>query len=461
MRELMLSGEAGKETKVSGYVVWVYSCIDAVRQPTETVAQAQKRIDADPTSCQLPRFYLADDMHTPVEQGLWIVDVPRQWNNVEMTRLTPKDRAKSPNRCDKNLAWKAGYCFPLAVGDYVTVTGTWGMQSAHEANSDGLVMFKSLAKATPPVGGKMVAPRQKTSTVKARVVTKRSVPAATPRQRTQSEQLVAEGNRAAGNGDYKKASEQYAAAFKAWPGNHLAMYSLGVAETMLEQWGPAHESLDRALEMAPDQAEYALMAGLAQYHVIEERAQAKRLDPSSVDYSEPAGDLQLALDLDPQLWRAHYYRGRIASDEGRAKDAATEYTLSLQDGPTEGSPWIALCLLYRKWGYPQLAQRVVEQAAQIVIGDHELSEVYFMLGIAHADQLHDTAALEAYDHAVQLEQKNMHARFQRGEVLYRMKRYAEAKADLEAYVKSPDKEDFQAQQATKMLTELATKPVKK
>ncbi|HEY4175220.1 MAG TPA: tetratricopeptide repeat protein [Kofleriaceae bacterium] len=473
VREQMLIGEKGNEAKVSGYVVWMYSCVDDVRQAKETVAQAQKRIDDDPTLCERPKFYLADDPHTPVEQGLWVVDVARQWNRMEMERLNKKDRADRtayPDRCDKNPTWKSGYCFPLAVGDYVTVTGIWETRSPHsEANSDGLIVFKNVVKASPPASIKLIAPTQRASTVKAQVVKRWNVATPTPQRRADSERLRAEARAAVAKQDFKKASEKYLASVQAWPGNQAASYELGSVEMALKDWLGAFAAFDGALGIQPDQPMYALMAGRAEYEFVTLRAKTQQankvnkrveeviLDATSVDFSPAESYFRLAVSLDAQLWRAHYYLGRIARDAVRVKEAATEFSLALQDGPSEGAPWIALCALYRKWGYADLAQRVAEQGAQIVVGDRDASDIYYLLGLTHDDQRHDVPALEAFDRALQLDANNMKARFQRGQVLYRLKRYAEAKADLDAYVASPAHEELPAQQATKMLMDIATK----
>lgn len=464
VREQMLAGEKGKDAKVSGYVVWIYSCIDAVRTPGESVAQAQKRIDDDPTQCERPKFYLADEQGMPVEQGMWVVDVPRQYNKLETLRIQKKDR-NFPDRCEKNAAWKAGYCFPLAVGDYVTVTGMWTTTSPHgESNSDGLIVFKSLAKATPTVG-KMIAPPPKSSTVKP-VVVKRVTVAGTAQQQKASEQFAATGDIAFRKRDYKAAQAAYESAVKAWPGNHEAYYNLASVKYFQDDSAGGFAAASRALELSPTTGMYALSAGKLKYDVLvqqykQEQARKTNVpvksvteDLTAIDFSSAEAYFRLAVSLDTELFSAHYYLGRIARDQGHVQEAATEFSLALQEGPAEAAPWVALGNLYLKWGFADLAQRIEEQAVQIV---PDASDVYLMLGMAHDAQHHDLPAVEAFNRAVQADASNGKALFMRGQVLYRLKRFAEARVDLEAFLASRSTNAFTAQQATKLLASMPTK----
>src|SRR2546430_7609572 len=52
---------------------------------------------------------------------------------------------------------------------------------------------------------------------------------------------------------------------------------------------------------------------------------------------------------DLELWRAHYYIGRIYRDTGKSKEAAEALTRALQGAPSDPGPWVALAELYRRW----------------------------------------------------------------------------------------------------------------
>lgn len=139
IKELRVQGQKylKQEISVSGFVVWAYDCATAIRQPTEDDVAVKKRIEADPTLCRRPAFYLGDAADTPVERAAWIVEVPRLPTAAEKKNL-PKEAIE---------AWPA--VPPYKVGDQVVVTGTWTTSSPHgENNTDGLLVYKQMTNVT-------------------------------------------------------------------------------------------------------------------------------------------------------------------------------------------------------------------------------------------------------------------------------------------------------------------------
>ena len=49
-------------------------------------------IDDDPTMCERAKFYIGDTADTPAEKSLWVVDVPRPYNKLELERIKKPDR---------------------------------------------------------------------------------------------------------------------------------------------------------------------------------------------------------------------------------------------------------------------------------------------------------------------------------------------------------------------------------
>ncbi len=154
IKELRVQGQKylKQEIQVSGYVVWAYDCATAIRTPAEDDAAVKKRIEADPTLCRRPAFYLGDEKDTPVERAAWIVEVPRLPSAAEKKNL-PKEAIE---------AWPA--VPPYAVGDQVIVTGSWLTSSPHgENNTDGLLVYKSMKNVTqnwetPPIDPSALPP---------------------------------------------------------------------------------------------------------------------------------------------------------------------------------------------------------------------------------------------------------------------------------------------------------------
>jgi len=170
VKELRVKGKKLFETDITvhGFITWAYDCATAVRKPDETDKDLQKRLDEDPTLCERPKFYIGDAKDTPAEKSLWVVDVPRPYNKLEMERMKKPER-NLPDRCEPNEKDpKKNICPPYAVGDEVSITGTFKMSSPHsERNSDGLLVYKKMKNVTqnwetpdiaPPPGAGSAAP---------------------------------------------------------------------------------------------------------------------------------------------------------------------------------------------------------------------------------------------------------------------------------------------------------------
>lgn len=142
IKEMRVAGDRylNNEVTVKGFVVWAYDCATAIRKPGETDDAVKKRIDADPTQCRRPAFYLGDDRGTPAERALWVVEVPRQPTALEKKNL-PKEDIKN---------WPPVPVY--AVGDEVLVTGKWATTSPRgEGNTEGLLIYSSMRNLTQGV----------------------------------------------------------------------------------------------------------------------------------------------------------------------------------------------------------------------------------------------------------------------------------------------------------------------
>jgi len=152
VKELRVKGKKLLESEVTvkGVITWAYDCPTAIRQPGMADKDLQKMIEDDPSKCERPKFYLGDAADTPAEKSLWVVDVPRPYYKVELSRL-PKDEIRNPppDRCDAKADPKKTVCPPYKVGDQVEITGTWKLSSPHsERNSDGLLVYKRMKNVT-------------------------------------------------------------------------------------------------------------------------------------------------------------------------------------------------------------------------------------------------------------------------------------------------------------------------
>lgn len=152
VKELRVKGKKLLETEITvkGVITWAYDCPTAVREPGMSDKDVQKVIDEDPTKCERPKFYVGDSADTPAEKSLWVVDVPRPYNKLELERLPKAElRTPPPDKCDPKGDPKKSACPPYKVGDQVEITGTWKLSSPHsERNSDGLLVYKKMKNVT-------------------------------------------------------------------------------------------------------------------------------------------------------------------------------------------------------------------------------------------------------------------------------------------------------------------------
>jgi tetratricopeptide (TPR) repeat protein len=235
----------------------------------------------------------------------------------------------------------------------------------------------------------------------------------------------------------------------------------------LGNWNDAAAAIRSAFEVAPNDPMYAMVYGYALYErqidqARQDQARREGRDPksvnpdlSAVDFQQAEQLLRHAIKLNDQLWRAHYYLGRIARDTGRPKLAAEELTKALSREPTAPGPWVALAEIYRQWQRPDLAIATSSIGALIV---DDSSDVWFELGMGFDDMRANEKAVDAFTKALDAKADNVKVRFQRGQALVRLKKYRDAKSDLDAVMaaKWPDS-DFAKQQAKKMLLDIAAK----
>ena len=281
-----------------------------------------------------------------------------------------------------------------------------------------------------------------------------------------------EGTKAYGAKQYDTAIVAYKRAVEKWSDNHPAWWGLGGVYSEKKDWTNAVEAMSHAVQLAPDQGMYQLMYGRFLYEKAvqtarEEAARRENKKPeevtadlTSVNFEKPLQHLQEALKLNPDLWRAHYYIGRIYRDTGRSKEGAEELTKALQAGPIEPGPWVALAELYRRWDYTDQAIQIAEAGTAVVPGTAEKSQIWYEVGMGYYDKRNNDRAVDAFSKALDAKRDYHAAKFQRGQAYYNKGDYANAKRDLEEFAKAGGASvQFEKQQASKMLVDIAAKSV--
>lgn len=462
--ELRLHGAAlrGTEVKIKGYITSIYDCAAelAASRPRLSRAALLDAVDRDPRQCEQPRFSLADLKGAPPEASVTVVDVPRRPAKPERDGLSPAELARWPK------------VPTLAVGDCVIVTGTWAIRSPRGAyDGHGLLIYKAI-QAAAPAEPDAVRPATAQPAPEIAVVTR------APLRRLVSNPVfnasvahVNACNQRILAGRYDDAIAACAAAVAAWPGNHLAWYEAASAHIAKREWRQAQAAAERAIAARPDLAMYQLYAGVSLYEAERQRVQDERAagehrepadggpaeataDPSEMKLDAARDALLRATRLGPDLWRAHYYLGRVYRDLDDARSAAEQFSQAIATHPSYLPAYVALIELYRRWAYADQALAVAMLGvAHVSPADARM--LWYEAGLALQAKRADDKAIEAFDKAGGGPQ-DMLARFLRGQAYFRKHRLAEAERELAEVVRSNDPQVAEFQQlAAQLLQQIA------
>jgi tetratricopeptide (TPR) repeat protein len=453
----------GTEIKVKGYVTWIYNCPAALASgnPKASRAQILTAIDNDPTLCEPAKFYLGDARTTPRNASIWVVDVPRPPAKVERQRL----------RTGELKAWPA--VPKLAVGNYVVVTGTWAIQSPHaEHNTEGLLVYQSLEHAAPGTRNTAAAPAP---------VPPAKEPDIAVVTRAPMRKVVDEDARNTSVGHLNactkaNAARQYDAAItacqaatRAWEGNHLAWYAWASAHMAKGEWEKARAAVERAVALRPDQGMYQLYHGISLYEAERQRVredQARKghqmpaeavIAPSALRLDAARDALLRAAKLAPDLWRAHFYLGRVYRDLDEARHAAEQFSQTIKAHPAYRFGYIALIELYRRWDYVDQALAVA-QLGTTHVPAADAAELWFELGMTYDAKRADDQAIDAFSKAVSAKPDDASPKFQRGQIYFRKGDLGNARRDLEDVMTSTDPRLASARPVAKqILAQIASK----
>jgi tetratricopeptide (TPR) repeat protein len=272
------------------------------------------------------------------------------------------------------------------------------------------------------------------------------------------------------NKQYETAVTECKKSVEEWRENHQAWYTLGAAYAGRANWEDSAAAFEKAVSIRDGEAMYQMWYGVSSYEkAIQQAAEAQakalgkkvteiKVDLSTVSFDKAAQNLQAAIKRNKDLWRAHYYLGKIYRETNRDQDAATHFTEAIKAAPNESGPYVALGELYRKWDYPDQAIQVTTLGTQHVPGNQEVATVWYVLGMAYNDKRQDDKAIEAFTKALEAKRDYHRAKFQRGQSYYRKGELGKALKDLDEFAKGGSaSDDFAKNQAQRMLAEIRSK----
>jgi tetratricopeptide (TPR) repeat protein len=429
----------GTEVQVKGYVTWIYNCAEtlAASNQSQSLAQIKAAIQKDPTMCERPKFSLGDTKDTTRQASLSIVDVPRPPTKVERG---------ARKKADLKGLWPE---VPrLTLGEYVAVTGTWALYSPHaEHNTNGMLVYKSLEHlpSPPPVAAAPAASEPDIDVV-TRPPPRRAVSGAT---RDASVEQLNGCNRAISAGQFDAAIAACQTATKTWAGNHRAWYAWASAHMAKSEWEKARDTIEHAVALRPDVAMYQLYHGIAIYEAELDRVRAEQarrdnkkpddivIDPALLKLDPARDALRRAVKLAPDLWRAHYYLGRVYRDLEDARHEAEQFTQTIATHPSYRFGYIALTELYRRWSYVDEALAIA-QLGTANVPAAESPELWFEVGMAYDARSEEDKAIEAFGKAIAGNPGDLSSKFQRGWIYFRKSDYANARRDLDEVARSSD-----------------------
>ncbi len=437
-RELRVRGlrHLGSDVKVKGYVTWIYDCAAALaaKNPRAKKAAIQRAIDRDATACDRPRLALADVKGASREASITVVEVPRPPNQAERQKLSKEALAGWP-RAPK-----------LVAGDHVIAYGKWTTKGPRgDVDPYGLLVYGGLEVTAPAatapapvIEGEEQPPPVVTVAPKRKVVTVAA--------RTRSIQQLGECNRATTAGDFDAALRACRAATATWDGNHLAWYTLASAHMAKGQWPEARGTVAKAVALRPDLAMYQLYHGVALFEEAQQVTEMARrgsgapAGPGEAKHPALASAkeaLRRAAQLNPALWRAHFYLGRVYRELDDSRRAAEQLVATIETHPTYRYSYVALVQVLRRWSYVDAALAFAQLGAQQVPGE-DAADLWIEVGMLREQKADDEGALEAFGKALALRPGDGRALLQRGQVLLRRGELEGARRDLEEAQRSSD-----------------------
>ncbi len=178
------------------------------------------------------------------------------------------------------------------------------------------------------------------------------------------------------------AVQKYEQALALDPTNHRILYKLAKAYEKKEDWDKLASTLARAIQQAPEFANYSYKRG---YALIRK---AETNDNNKDDYEEAKEPLKKCIEKDPELAECYNLLGQAMLWTGESQEAVDNFTKAIEHNPGVPFFYIDLALTYLEYKLYKEADQVLREGVRLIPPDREpvdkttesLFTMYNMLG---------------------------------------------------------------------------------
>jgi tetratricopeptide (TPR) repeat protein len=232
-----------------------------------------------------------------------------------------------------------------------------------------------------------------------------------------------EGVQLAGQRRYDDAAQQLERAASIDPTNDQALWNLALVQMEMQQLPRARNSLEGAISRNPTSAGYQEKLGTV-LMLLEE------WEPAEAAFRR-------AIELDGQLFKAHYKLGRVLERRGNPQEALREYTLAIQSGPRFIDGYRSLGRLYADLGYLDQSARVLQSGLEVVIqGTEDEAQLHHLLGTVHQERRDYDGAIQQFRAALDIVPSMRDSQFALGWTYALQNNRDEARRHLKQYIDS-------------------------
>ena len=225
--------------------------------------------------------------------------------------------------------------------------------------------------------------------------------------------------------EYDLAAKSYAEAVEIDPKYGVAWGNLGMAQEALQQYDRALVSAEKSIELDPKSADAWVHKGLCLGYLEHD--------------DESISSYRMALDLDPANYWANNNMGWEFLKQKRDEEALSFFEKAIEIDPKGDTPWLnkAECLV--RLGRREDALATLDEGLKVI---SDKASVLAKKGYIYSEYLYQQdKALECYIKCRELEPTNVVISSDIAEVLIKMGRYAEGRAEAEKLMGSlPDLE---------------------